>query len=87
MGQAAHALRFAEAQARANATWNQFTHAYPECAEKLLRDREVELRRTRTATYGGGGLVAQHYNQIRNGVIPQHRWAEAASRYMAGQIA
>jgi len=85
--QAARALRYAEAQARANATWSRFALAYPECAAKLLRDRNAELLRMRTATYTGGGPIAQHYNQIRNGSIPEGRWREAASRYMAGQIA
>jgi len=84
--QAARALRGAEAKARADATWDRFAQAHPECAAKLRRDRDTELLRMRTATYTGGGPIAQHYNQIRNGSIPEGRWGEAAGRYMAGQI-
>lgn len=80
--QAAQALRAAEIKARQEATWAEFTTAYTEFAARLMRDREAELRTTRTATYTGGGLVCQFYNQIRSGRIRRSEWAAQVDWYM-----
>lgn len=80
--QAAHALRMAESKARQEAIWEEFTAAHPDFAARLMRDREAELRATRTATYTGGGLICQFYNQVRAGQIRRSQWTVQIDWYM-----